>query len=468
MAQRFFSYIKSFFDVDRDERLKVLLLSVAFFLVIGAYTLTYELKDSLFVHIVGKEYVPYARMISMLVFIPAILLFSKLVDLVRKHQLLYLYMFAYGFVGLIIAYYLGHPTIGLVNTVADKHRIFGWLIYLFAEGYPPFIASLLWAFINSITSPDAAKKNYSVIIAGSKLGGITVSAFAIWLLTRNAGTHELSYSHVVAHQILFSIASFLLFLVPIVIYILMKKVPSRNLHGYEAAYEAEKKGLDVDQNQGTCARLFSGLTLLVRYPYVLGMFGMIFFWEVVNSVIAFERLGVGKQVAHNISDYTRFLFDAIIYFHFICLLIVVFGTRFIIKYLGERRSLILVPVATGVLLISYLFIKTPGMIIAIFVLLRAINYAFANPLRESLYIPTSKDMRFKAKSWIDAFGAKFAKAFGSSYNVFIQTVPLGLVGGIGAAFFLTIISFWTLTAHLLGRRFEKAINNNEVIGLDKV
>ena len=50
-------------DVNHYERLKVLFLSGVFFSIIASYTIIKELKDSLFINIVGgKEYVPYAKL----------------------------------------------------------------------------------------------------------------------------------------------------------------------------------------------------------------------------------------------------------------------------------------------------------------------------------------------------------------------------------------------------------------------
>ncbi len=468
MSNRVTAFINDFIAIERHERLKVLMLSLMYFLIVGGYTLARELKDSLFVHIVGRDSIPLAKIASMIILIPGILLFSRLVDLMRKHNLLYVYTLFYGIVGLIIVYFLGHPTIGLSNTIVSKYRLFGWFTYFFIEGYSPFVVSLFWAFVNSVTAPGVAKNNYPPMIACSKLGGILTAAFALWLLSRNPLTNEQLFSDVVNHQILFLVAWGLLLLVPVCVYILMNKVPNRYMHGYEAAYRAEKQGLTPVENEGAMGRLFSGLTLLIRYPYVLGIFGMLFFWEVVSSVFGYERLAVGQMVALNISDYTRFLFEGAVLVHLAGLIIVTFGTRFVITWLGERRSLVLMPVMTGMLLIYYLSIKTASAVLAAFVVMRALNYAFATPLRESLYIPTTKDMRFKSKSWIDAFGSKVAKATGSIYNAFVQTLSPAMVGSSNATFFICIVGIWIIAAHLLGRRFEKAVKNNEVIGLGKV
>ena len=133
MSSRLKSLFTFFVDVEPHERMKVVLLTLAFFCTIGGYTIAKELKDSIFVSIVGREYMPWAKMLSMFVLIPPILFYSRLVDLLRRYHLLYFYCILYGIGGLVCVYLLGHPTIGLENTDTGPYRLFGWFLYFFIE-----------------------------------------------------------------------------------------------------------------------------------------------------------------------------------------------------------------------------------------------------------------------------------------------------------------------------------------------
>jgi ATP:ADP antiporter, AAA family len=469
MHLRLKSILRFFLDVEPHERLKVILLTLSFFFIIGGYTIVKELKDSLFVHIVGKEYIPWAKIVAMGILIPPILLYSRLVDLMRRYHLLYVYTIVYGVGGLIITYFLADSSIGLGNVVTSKYRYFGWFVYFFLEGYSPFVVGLFWAFANSITSPQAAKSNYPLMIAGSKIGGACMSALALLVLGRNGD--QLLFPTIFAHQILFALASLLLLLVPFVIHLLITMVPGRYLHGYEAAYRVEKaRDNEVKEKMGLSnfmQSMLGGLTMLLRYPYLMGMFGMVFFWEMVNVVFGYERLGVGQATSLTMSDYSHFLFESALFVHIAGFAIVLFGTRALMSVLGERRSLMLVPALTGVLLIYYLSFQSATAVLIVYVLIRSINYAFAYPLRESLYIPTTKEMKFKSKSWIDAFGIKIAKSSASYYNLFVEGLHRSLLTAVNGVFFVFIIGSWLITAHLLGRRFEIAVKNNEVIGAEE-
>ncbi len=119
------------FDIERHELLKVALLAIAFFFVIGAYTVTRELKDAVFSTVIGSDrrLLAYAKIASMFMLVPAIFLHSRLVDLMRRHYLLYTYALFYGILGFVFVYFMGHATIGLPNTHSDPYRLFGWFFY---------------------------------------------------------------------------------------------------------------------------------------------------------------------------------------------------------------------------------------------------------------------------------------------------------------------------------------------------
>lgn len=455
------SVFSGLFDIDAHERSKLLYLTLTYFFVIAAYTITRDLKNSVFISIIGRYYINWARMLAIVILVPAILFYSRLVDMVRRYQLLCFYSIAFSLLSLIFAYYLGHPTIGLPNTNQNPYRIFGWLFYFFVEGYSPFLVSVFWAFANSVNSPESAKKNYGLMVSGSKLGGMLSAGFAWMLFSSIASRPHSLTTDVRVHQLMLIISSVLLCIIPIIIFLLMKYVPGRYLHGYEAVYQIEKKKVKKRANW------FEGLTMLIKYPYVLGIFSMILFYEIVGTILGYLRLGVAQSNATSLAGISSFLFKMVFFTHMIGFLISLIGTRTLLKKLGMRVCLLLIPLVSGGLLLYFMIATTPEALVAAFVILKAVNYAFSWPVRESLYIPAVKEIKFKSKSWIDAFGAKFAKTGGSTFNMLIESVRPALIMPIHAFFFAGTVSLWFIAAYLLGKRFDKAIKNNEVIGVNR-
>ncbi len=446
------------------EKLAVFFVSIIFFLVIGSYTLVKEIKDVIFLKTVGKEYVPYAKVLTMFLLIPAIFFYAKLIDKIRRYQVLAFYTMLFGVVGLFVAFMLGHAEIGLHNTQTGPYRLFGWLVYFFYEGFSPFVVSVTWAFINSITSPEGAQRNYGTVVTVSKLGGMFSAGFAWLLFSMQASKTHHWVSDVMAHQLMLGFASALLIFVPVVLIMLMRKVPGRYLHGYEAAYQVEKQKRKEGKSE---TGVFVGLQLLFKHPYVLGIFCMVYFYEIINAVLSFLRLGVAESNnTGSIAGVTSYLFQLMFYTHLVGFVISLVGTRPLLSRLGERICLMLVPLSIGALLLYFMLNMTAQSLLIVFVGMKAIHYAFSWPVRESLYIPTNKEIKFKSKSWIDAFGSKFAKASGSAYNVGATLVAQTQLLAIHSFFFAGIVSVWFIAAYMLGRRFEWAVSHNEVIGAE--
>ena len=65
-VKRFFSSILA---VEPQERMKLMFLSMSYFFIIIGYTITRDLRDTVFVSIVGSEYQPIARIFSLFVLI---------------------------------------------------------------------------------------------------------------------------------------------------------------------------------------------------------------------------------------------------------------------------------------------------------------------------------------------------------------------------------------------------------------
>ena len=324
----------------------------------------------------------------------------------------------------------------------------------------PLVISVFWSFTNSITKPKSAKNNYPLMIAASKMGGIFLALIGLSILLSGA------FSDVVSLQLLLAYSSVILGLVPFAIYYLVNKVPKDELHGYEAGYQLRKESRrhHIGEKRPFFQSIFSGLTLLFQYPYVMGIFGMSFFFELISQALKIENIIFAKTTTTDLSELTSFLLKQQMLVHTIAFVVVLFGTRKIITALGERRSLLLIPLSTGLAVVAFLVSQSVSTAVFAYVITKSVNYAFANPLVESMYIPTVKEIQFKSKNWIDGFGKKFSKTCAMSFNMYSS----GLVGTAlltaQSIFFGFVIFFWCIAAYLLGWRFEKAIKNNEVIG----
>jgi len=94
---------------------------------------------------------------------------------------------------------------------------------------------------------------------------------------------------------------------------------------------------------------------------------------------------------------------------------------------------------------------------------KALNYAFNQPIKEQLYIPTSKDTKYKAKAWTEMFGSRGSKAAGSSINVWADAMTAETFLLISSIASLGLIAVWVWAAMYVGRKHKEAIDNDSVV-----
>ena len=106
-----------------------------------------------------------------------------------------------------------------------------------------------------------------------------------------------------------------------------------------------------------------------------------------------------------------------------------FGTSYLIKKYGLRFGSLVLPVclvAALASLLTFYYFGHPSagyLLAATFIAMmiaKGLGYAVNNPVKEMMYIPTSKDAKFKTKGFIDVFGSRMAKLGGGQINRSIQ------------------------------------------------
>lgn len=439
-------------DLSKDEIRKFSLLALGFFIIIGSYWPLKALKDSVFINIVGPRYFPEAKTLSLLAYFPLILLYSKVIDYFSKENIIYFFVTFFGLTGLFIVYFLSDPVIGLSNLCPGPHRILGWVFYVFIESYINLIVSIYWSFINDITTPESAKKGYGMIAFGTQLGG-----FSFTLLGSYLSQETSLYSSRVPLIALISFITF--FALIVVVWSLKHLVEAKSFEGYVGSDDTTDKNDDQkDLKEEAGVGFFDGIKILISRPYVGGIFGMIFLYEAVTTMMSFKMYGLVGATFFDPGQVNKFIFNYALAVQFIACVIALFGTSFFQRKLGIRFCLVTYPVLLGLSIGIYLFYPTLGVISCVMVLSKALNYSFNQPAKEVLYIPTSKEIKYKSKAWIDVFGARLAKTVGSGLHK-----TAGAISGVTPLIALVFIGFWIFLSDKIGRKFHKIVSKNELI-----
>jgi len=179
-------------DLEGEDLIRVLWLSSTLFFVVGGYWLLRSLKDPIMSVIDGVEYIPQAKIASLVVVVVCVIVYNKLLDMMPKQQLFYLMGGTYGGLFAIMGLLLMHPTIGLPNTKADPTRFLGWLSYVTIESFGSMVVQCYWALVNASVDTAFAKKNFGFIIAGAQIGSILGPTLATQASTLGIPTLYLS------------------------------------------------------------------------------------------------------------------------------------------------------------------------------------------------------------------------------------------------------------------------------------
>lgn len=452
------AFLNKHLQLESYDDKKLINLACSFFFIIGSYSILRSLKASVFLGLVGKEFLPIAKILGIALMIPAMLAYSKLIDSLRRYQIVYFFFLLYALLGLIFAATLLHPVYGLQNTTTSPYRILGWCFEIFMDLYQALVVSTFWSYVNSISTPNFANKTYGPIVAISRVGGMLTPLFGYLLMTYS----NLPDKYSIPLLVLF--ASLLLLAAAYFIYRIIKQVPYEYLRGYEATHHHTKL-----QNTATkkAPGIFEGLKLMLTHPYVFGIFGLVACFEII-SIIFDYKMQVLMSIEHNnnIGAMSTFMFLYTGSFQVLSFIFALFGTSTLLKKLGVQVCLLIMPVATLFLVLCLSIHPTLKTVFVLMVALRALHYGFNSPIREVLYIPTIKDIQFKSKAWIESFGRTFSKSSGSTINILsILQQSLGGCGfGIETLSAIVLTGIWFTIAYLIGKKYSKTITDDKLIG----
>lgn len=462
-----------------SEMLRTLCLATTLFFMIGGYWLLRSLKDSVLMALCGYKAIPKAKMLSVFVVLGVVSVYNHLLDSnLPKHQLFYIFGTFYFCLFTVISMLLMNDDIGLANKYQSEDRYLGWVSYCAIESFGSVMVSLFWSFANSNISLETAKASYGVMVATAQLGSILGPA----IVNGYAQTWGL------ANCYLLGSCSMLLLQGTMYMYIALYGTAEQRVKEQEEADEAEH-GTPPPKKKDK-AGILEGLYLFWEYNYVKGIFAISCLFMVEVTIVDFTlkvlaqeyfseehpceitnpdcynaetgEFGLTEEAINSLASFMGLFGVATNSLSFLFSLL---GTSAVIRYLGLRITLLLFP---SLCLITIIIVRLRPTLYVVFfamIVLKALSYALNNPTKEILYQPTNSSVRYKAKSWIDIFGARGSKALGSVVtNAFSDSAEVLVANGslVGMA----VASFLIWNARFMGKTFEEYTESGYIVGED--
>jgi len=447
---------------EREEFKKFLRMGLTFTCIIGSYWTLRVLKNALFCTLVGGEYLPWAKTASIICLIPLVMLYTKLLDMFSREKMFYMLSMVYAIITVLFALLLISPVgMGTAEQICARTgavfyatQILGFFWYVFVESYGSLVIALFWAIASDVTLPDSAKKGFSLVVAIGQIGGIA-GPFLLTRLPRFLGFSTSAIS-------VFSCAFFIMGSI-FLLKNFFSATPKNLLQSFHGKNEAQK---EKEQEPG----FFEGLNLLVKHGYLLGIFAVLCFFEIIVTVFDFhfQTLAATHYSGTALAEFQGTYGTLVNVLTLVCLLC---GISNITRRLGVGVSLALVPLIFGFAVFGFTSFNSLMFLLALMVGSKAINYALNGPALKQLYIPTTHDVRFKSQAWIETFGSRASKEAGALFNMLLVPLQksLGTVAGrarhvvLSSYLGFTLVAAWFLIALYLGRKYKKAIDNDKVV-----
>lgn len=462
MKPAFFSNLATIWSVHKESRMKVFLLGLVFFCLSACQAIWRPLKSSIFAKIVGAHAVANAKLYFLFYLIPLLVFYSFLVDRLRRHQLLYAFSLFHGIGGALFFGIFTYWPIATIQKV-EYLKVFGWFFYFLMESFSAFLSTVFWSFANSINTPNEAQSTYGFLVMGSKVGGILSAGLLYFALNRLSESLAPTTSTLLPQALL--VGCLLLFASIFAVAALVRIVPEHQMQGYKNEYEnSDEEESEENSSQPGIDGILDGLLSIIKYPYVAGITSLVLLYEIMIVILDYRVLLTADAAYSTAESLTQYYALQYMCMHGIGLLFVLFGTVPLQRLSNIRVALFAFPLISSLLVSATYFWPTPFCFFITLVLVRALNYAVNHPTRETLYIPTTKAIRYKAKAWTDAFGSRLAKAAGSIFNIITNSYGTLVVSQLSAVVNAGIIGIWLFVASSLGVAFVKTVEEKKLIG----
>ncbi|HJM68762.1 MAG TPA: Npt1/Npt2 family nucleotide transporter [Candidatus Babeliales bacterium] len=448
-------------DLSHEDIKKFGILSATFFLIVGAYWLLRLLKDVVFFKTAfpislgwepgyGRLMQPTVKFLSPFVIIVLVLIYSKLLDWFKKEKVFFIicsiYGTIFGVIGVLLALSSFYSPAILGKTVL---AVLGWVSYFSVESFGSLLITLFWSYSVSVCTTDEAKRGFPLIVAGAQIGAIGGSVLTLFS-DKIGGAGPL-----------FIASSFFTFLVVVAINVFTLVVPANRRVGNKVAAKIAQK------KEGFIEGFTSGLTLIIKNSYLIGVLIVSTFYEIAGQIVDYQM----KSQVDVYPGFAKFQGIYGVATNSLSFFVALLGTSYLLKRFGTRICLLIYPVSFAMALIAFYLYYSFGSpstqqllwtTLVVMVVIKGVSYAVNNPTKDMMYIPTSRDAKFKSKGWIDMFGGRSAKSAGTRItNAFKHNFNQLMI--FGTLFGLGVIGVWLIAAFMVGKKNAKLVRDGEII-----
>lgn len=288
----------------------------------------------------------------------------------------------------------------------------GRTLYIGVSVLNLFLMTLFWALMADGYSLSRSKRLFGIVAAAGTLGAVAGAFLS---------------QQIASNETLGSEFSILAGAVLIALTIPVSFIARRAMSDMPPAPDEALGNHDTDARKPVGGHFLAGFAAIARSPLLAGIALYLFFIPFAQTLVYFQQVDVIKAAELTREDATKYLASVDVWVNTAALVIQLFLTSRIIKWITVGGALVTLPVAScaGVAALAYAPSLTTLAVVR--VAQRAVNYALARPARETLFTVVSPEDRFKAKPVIDTFIYRAADGVGERADKSLADYLLYLV-----------------------------------------
>ena len=366
---------RPFSKVEPGEVVGVSILTFTAFLLLTAYYLLKTVREPLILLQGGAEVKLYARAGQALIMAVFVHFYGELARSVGRTKLL----------GIVFLFFI--PNLVIFAALAGSQVQIGLPFFLWVGVFSYTIVAQFWGLAADLCSEEQGKRLFPIIGAGSSLGAVAGARFAKSLVP-------------LGPQMLMGVAVVILLLCAT----LMMAAGRRPLS--TAGKQAVPEVAAPLAQEGA-------FQLLFRDKYLLLIAGMVIFLNWVNSsgeYLLDRTLLLAAKAAHDIDPQVfvgSFKADYFAWYNTLGLTLQLFGVSRILKLVGVRKALFVLP---GFALVAYgsaMFLPVLAVVRWVKIGENSIQYSLQDTTRNALFLMTSRVEKFVGKTAVDTVAVRF-------------------------------------------------------------
>lgn len=422
-------------DVRPGEAPTALLLTLNVFILLTAYYVIKPVREGLILELEGgAEYKSFMSGFIAIMLVALVPMYSAFASRVARNRLVV------GVTVFFVSHLLLFYFAGSLPGVRGK---LGLVFYVWVGVFNVMLVAQFWAFANDIYDEETGKRLFPLVGIGASVGA-ALGAQITAVLAEPVGRYELLL-----------VSAAMLLVCAVLFHLVHRREASKSSEAdREPAAEDEEP---ANPKKAAPPKRGFGFDLVFKHKYLrlLAAFSLTFtavnsngeymlsklFKAAAVTAVADGTIPAGTEGNFLTAEYGQFYF----YVNVAGVLLQTFAVSRIVKFGGLKVAFLVLPVIAAIGQSAFLIMPVLAVLRLSKTAENATDYSLNNTVRNMLWLPTTREMKYQAKQAVDTFFVRMGDVASTSV-VALAGVALGLGLRSFAMINLCIIAVWMALA----------------------